>query len=145
MLKLLSRSSHLACAAVLLLSAAPVMAQTAQTSSSTTSQATGQVTSQVSTVAMAGTPVRVIPDDAQMARLELARPSASDPLQAKLDGKVHGVAPGLRIFSTDTMLMSPNVVAGKKLNVRYKLDIYGQLLTAWVLTDAEAKAWKAAH
>jgi hypothetical protein len=135
--KLLSRSSHLACAAVLLLSAAPVMAQTAQ--------ATGQVTTQVSTVAMAGTPVRVIPDDAQMARLELARPSASEPLQAKLDGKVHGVAPGLRIFSTDTMLMNPNVVAGKKLNVRYKLDLYGQLLTAWVLTDAEAKAWKAAH
>ncbi|MCA3234528.1 MAG: hypothetical protein INH06_19810, partial [Cupriavidus sp.] len=125
MLKLLSRSSHLACAAVLLLSAAPVMAQTAQ--------ATGQVTTQVSTVAMAGTPVRVIPDDAQMARLELARPSASEPLQAKLDGKVHGVAPGLRIFSTDTMLMNPNVVAGKKLNVRYKLDLYGQLLTAWVL------------
>ncbi|MCA3185850.1 MULTISPECIES: hypothetical protein [unclassified Cupriavidus] len=137
MLKLLSRSSHLACAAVLLLSAAPVMAQTAQ--------ATGQVTTQVSTVAMAGTPVRVIPDDAQMARLELARPSASEPLQAKLDGKVHGVAPGLRIFSTDTMLMNPNVVAGKKLNVRYKLDLYGQLLTAWVLTDAEVKAWKAAH
>ena len=135
--KLLSRSSHLACAAVLLLPAAPVIAQTAQ--------ATGQVTTQVSTVAMAGTPVRVIPDDAQMARLELARPSASEPLQAKLDGKVHGVAPGLRIFSTDTMLMNPNVVAGKKLNVRYKLDLYGQLLTAWVLTDAEAKAWKAEH
>jgi hypothetical protein len=29
--------------------------------------------------------------------------------------------------------------------VRYKLDLYGQLLTAWVMTDAEVKAWKAAH
>ena len=137
MLKLLSRSSHIACAAVLLLSVAPVMAQTVQT--------TGQVTTQVSSPAMAGTPVRVIPADAQMARLELARPSATDPLQAKLDGKVHGVAPGLRIFSAETVLMNPNTVAGKKLNVRYKLDLYGQLLTAWVLTDAEVKAWKAAH
>jgi len=141
MLKLLSRSSHIACAAVLLLSAAPAMAQTVQT----TTQTTGQVTTQVANLAMAGTPVRVIPDDAQMARLELARPTASDPLQAKLDGKTHGLAPGLRLFSTDTVLMNPNTVAGKKLNVRYKLDLYGQLLTAWVLTDAEVKAWKAAH
>ena len=125
MLKLFSRASHIACAAVLLLSAAPVLAQETQP--------------------MPGAPVRVIPADAPMARMELARPSATDPLQAKLDGKIVGVAPGLRIFSTETMLMNPATVAGRKLNVRYKLDLYGQLLTAWVLTDAEVKAWKAAH
>jgi hypothetical protein len=141
MLKPLSRSSHVACAAVLLLSAVPAMAQTAPTMS----QTTGPVTTQVTNLAVAGAPVRVIPADAPMARLELARPTATDPLQARLDGKAHGVAPGLRIFSTDTLLMNPNTVAGKKLDVRYKLDLYGQLLTAWVLTDAEVKAWKAAH
>ncbi|KAI3592466.1 hypothetical protein D9X30_2203 [Cupriavidus sp. U2] len=141
MLKPLSRSSHIACAALLLLSAVPAMAQTAQT----TAQSTGQVTTQVTNLTVAGAPVRVIPADAPMARLELARPTATDPLQAKLDGKAHGVAPGLRIFSADTVLVNPNAAAGKTLNVRYKLDLYGQLLTAWVLTDAEVKAWKAAH
>lgn len=133
MLKPLLRSSHIACAAVLLLSAASAMAQTTQATSETTSLGTP------------GAPVRVIPVDAPMARMELARPSAAEPLQVKLDGKTHTVAPGLRIFSTDTMLMNPNAVAGRKLNVRYKLDLYGQLLTAWVLTDAEVKAWKATH
>jgi hypothetical protein len=42
-----------------------------------------------------------------MARMELARPTDTDPLQAKLDGKAFGVAPGLRIFSTETLLMNP--------------------------------------
>nr|WP_235844680.1 hypothetical protein [Cupriavidus agavae] len=92
-----------------------------------------------------GTPVRVIPADAGMARMEMAPPSAAEPLRARLDGKVIGVAPGLRIFSTETLLLNPVAIAGKKLNVRYKLDLYGQLLTAWVMTDAEVKAWKAAH
>jgi hypothetical protein len=50
-----------------------------------------------------------------MARMELARSTDTDPLQAKLDGKVVGVAPGLRIFSTETLLMNPVTVAGKKL------------------------------
>ena len=56
-----------------------------------------------------------------------------------------GVAPGLRIFSTETLLVNPATIANKKLPVRYRLDLYGQLLTAWVMTDAEVKAWKAAH
>ncbi|GJG93905.1 hypothetical protein [Cupriavidus pauculus] len=132
--KLFSRSMHVACAAVLLFAVAPAMAQI-----------TTQATTQAVPTPVGGTPIRVIPADAPMARMELARPSATDPLQAKLDGKVHGVAPGLRLFSTDTALINPNTVAGKKLDVRYKLDLYGQLLTAWVLTDAEVKAWKAAH
>lgn len=131
MSKLFSRRLHAACAAVLLsvMPAVPALAQTTQDTSQSIS----------------GAPVRVIPADAPMARMEVARPAATDPLQAKLDGKIVGVAPGLRIFSTETLLLSPASLAGQKLNVRYKLDLYGQLLTAWVLTDAEAKAWKAAH
>jgi len=120
-----SRLSLVACTATLLMSMAPAMAQETQP--------------------LQGTPVRVIPADAPMARMELAPPTASEPMRAKLDGKTVGVAPGLRIFSTETLLMNPVTVAGKKTQVRYTLDLYGQLLTAWVLTDAEVKAWKAAH
>jgi hypothetical protein len=119
------RLSLVTCAATLLMSMAPAMAQDAQP--------------------ISGAPVRVIPADAQMARMEIVRSTDADPMRAKLDGKAIGVAPGLRIFSTETLLMNPVTVAGKKFPVRYKLDLYGQLLTAWVMTDAEVKAWKAAH
>ncbi|AVA37591.1 hypothetical protein FOB83_05205 [Cupriavidus metallidurans] len=122
---LFSRLSLVACAATLLMSVAPAMAQETQP--------------------IPGAPVRVIPADAMMARMEIVRSTDTDPMRAKLDGKAFGLAPGLRIFSTETLLMNPVTVAGKKFPVRYKLDLYGQLLTAWVMTDAEVKAWKAAH
>ncbi len=92
---------------------------------------------------VAGTPVRVIPADAPMARMVMAMPTASTPLTAKLDSKTVATAPGLRVFSTETQLLNPVVIAGKKLPVRYKLDLYGQLQTAWVLTDAGGQEWKA--
>ncbi|WP_316153033.1 hypothetical protein [Cupriavidus sp. BIC8F] len=104
----------LACAAALLLGAASAVAQ----------------------------PVRVIPDDAQAARLVIATPSAGAPQTATLDGKTVGVAPGLRLFGTDNQLLASAAVAGQKLPVRYKLDLYGQLLTAWVLSEPEQKALK---
>ncbi|KWR87349.1 hypothetical protein [Cupriavidus sp. IDO] len=88
-------------------------------------------------------PVRVIPDDAQQAKLVIAAPAANAPQSAKLDGRVVGVAPGLRLFGTDNQLLSTAAVAGQKLPVRYKLDLYGQLLTAWVLSEQEQKALKA--
>ncbi|MEK7694366.1 MAG: hypothetical protein AAB419_03020 [Pseudomonadota bacterium] len=122
---LFSRLSLVACAATLLMSVAPAMAQETQP--------------------IPGAPVRVIPADAMMARMEIVRSTDTDPMRAKLDGKAFGLAPGLRIFSTETLLMNPVTAAGKKFPVRYKLDLYGQLLTAWVMTDAEVKAWKAAH
>ena len=131
MSRLFSRLPRAACVATLLLAAAASEPSFAQSTQDAT--------------AIPGAPVRVIPADAAMARMELARPSATDPLQAKLDGKVVGVAPGLRIVSTETLLVNPAAIANKKLPVRYKLDLYGQLLTAWVMTDAEVKAWKAAH
>lgn len=87
-------------------------------------------------------PVRVIPEDAPAARLVLAAPSASAPQTATLDGKTVGVAPGVRLFGTDNQLLATAAVAGQKLPVRYKLDLYGQLLTAWVLSEPEQKALK---
>ncbi|WP_354683153.1 hypothetical protein [Cupriavidus necator] len=90
-----------------------------------------------------GQPVRVIPDDAQSAKLVIAAPAAGAPQTATLDGKTVGVAPGLRLFGTDNQLLPTSAVAGQKLPVRYKLDLYGQLLTAWVLSETEQKALKA--
>jgi hypothetical protein len=87
-------------------------------------------------------PVRVIPDDAVAARLVIAAPTAGAPQTATLDGKRVGVAPGLRLFGPDNQLLASATVAGQKLPVRYKLDLYGQLLTAWVLGEAEQKALK---
>lgn len=92
-----------------------------------------------------GAPVRAIPDDAGQARLVMAAPSASGPQTAKLGSKTVSMAPGLRVFSTDMQLTPVNALIGQKLEVRYRLDVYGQLLTAWIMTEVEYKAWKAAH
>ncbi|WP_020206597.1 hypothetical protein [Cupriavidus sp. WS] len=89
--------------------------------------------------ALAQVPLRVIPADAARAQLVLATPSASAPLSATLDGKAVGVAPGLRLFGTDNQLLPVAAVAGQKLPVRFRLDLYGQLLTAWVLSEQEQK------
>ncbi|SPC07110.1 hypothetical protein [Cupriavidus taiwanensis] len=94
------------------------------------------------TASAAAQPVRAIPDDAAAARLVIAAPSAGAPQTATLDGKRVGVAPGLRLFGTDNQLLASAAVAGQKLPVRYKLDLYGQLLTAWVLSEAEQQALK---
>lgn len=88
-------------------------------------------------------PIRVIPVDAPQAKLVVAAPSAGAPQTVTLDGKTFGVAPGLRVFSSDNELMNMAAIAGQKLPVRYKLDLYGQLLTAWVLSEQEQKALKA--
>ncbi|CAG9174602.1 hypothetical protein CURE108131_21440 [Cupriavidus respiraculi] len=85
-------------------------------------------------------PVRAIPADAPRAELVLATPTAAAPQTAMLDGKPFGVAPGLRLFGPDNQLLSTVAVAQRKLAVRYKLDLYGQLLTAWVLSEQEQKA-----
>jgi len=95
-------------------------------------------------VALAQTPIRVIPADAPVAKLVVAAPGTG-PQQVKLGDNVIGVAPGLRIFGPDNMLLNPLTVVGRKLPVRYKLDLYGQLLTAWVLNETELQALKASR
>jgi hypothetical protein len=88
-------------------------------------------------------PARSIPADAPRAELVLAVPSAAAPLSATLDGKTVGIAPGLRLFGPENQLLPTVAVAQRKLPVRYKLDLYGQLLTAWVLSEQEQKAMPA--
>lgn len=54
-------------------------------------------------------------------------------------------APGVRILSLDGRLLTPSTVIGQTFKVRYQLDLYQQLLTAWVVSDDDYKAAVAAQ
>ncbi|MCO5397299.1 hypothetical protein [Ralstonia soli] len=54
-------------------------------------------------------------------------------------------APGVRILSLDGRLLLPGSVIGQSFKVRYQLDLYQQLLTAWVVSDDDYKAAVAAQ
>ncbi|CAJ0683909.1 hypothetical protein [Ralstonia mannitolilytica] len=54
-------------------------------------------------------------------------------------------APGVRILSLDGRLLPPGSVVGQTFKVRYQLDLYQQLLTAWVVSDEDYKAAVAAQ
>ena len=54
-------------------------------------------------------------------------------------------APGVRILSLDGRLQPPGSVIGQTFKVRYQLDLYQQLLTAWVVSDDDYKAAVAAQ
>jgi hypothetical protein len=54
-------------------------------------------------------------------------------------------APGVRILSLDGRLLPPGSVVGQTFKVRYQLDLYQQLLTAWVVSDDDYKAAVAAQ
>ena len=54
-------------------------------------------------------------------------------------------APGLRILSLDGRLLPTSTVVGQTFKVRYQLDLYQQLLTAWIVSDVDYKAAVAAQ
>lgn len=54
-------------------------------------------------------------------------------------------APGVRILSLNGLLTQPSTVVGQTFKVRYQLDLYQQLLTAWVVSDDDYKAAVAAQ
>ena len=54
-------------------------------------------------------------------------------------------APGVRILSLDGRLLPTGSVVGQTFKVRYQLDLYQQLLTAWVVSDDDYKAAVAAQ
>ncbi|MGM3275430.1 hypothetical protein [Ralstonia sp. 24A2] len=54
-------------------------------------------------------------------------------------------APGVRILSLNGLLTQPSAVIGQTFKVRYQLDLYQQLLTAWVVSDDDYKAAVAAQ
>jgi hypothetical protein len=77
---------------------------------------------------------RVLPADAKRSQLTVTSNTT-----ATVGDQTLRFAPGLRIISQENRLLRPQQLAGQTLTVRYKLDLYGQLLTAWVLTDEELR------
>lgn len=62
--------------------------------------------------------------------------AASD---AELNGRPVRMAPGMRLFSTQNTLVMAHNVLGQKFTVNYLIEnSTGMLLTAWILSNAEA-------
>lgn len=58
---------------------------------------------------------------------------------AEIDGRPVRLAPGLRLFSPQNTLVLAHNAVGKQLTVNYVIESStGMLLTAWILTSAEA-------
>lgn len=58
---------------------------------------------------------------------------------ADVNGKALRMAPGMRLFNAENALVMLHTVIGQKLTVNYLIEqSTGLLLTAWVLSSAEA-------
>lgn len=54
-----------------------------------------------------------------------------------IDGKQMRLAPGARIFNTNNMTVTPNLVPAGTM-VRYELDAQGQIRTVWIVEATPA-------
>ncbi len=57
--------------------------------------------------------------------------------QAELNGQQISVGPGLRIYDLNNSIIMPASVQGKALRVAWQGGPNGEVIQAWVLTDAE--------
>ena len=59
--------------------------------------------------------------------------------EAEINGRTVRMAPGMRLFSPQNTLVMMHTVVGKPFTVNYLIEnSTGMLLTAWILTNAEA-------
>ena len=80
--------------------------------------------------------IRRIPPGARAGRFAITRFP-----QALLDRQAVILAPGVRILSTDNLLVVPSTLTGAAEQiVRYRLDPLNQVIEVWLLTPAEAEA-----
>ncbi|HWS74110.1 MAG TPA: hypothetical protein VN324_03105 [Quisquiliibacterium sp.] len=61
--------------------------------------------------------------------------------QARLDGKVVQLAPGVRIRNESNLLAMPSSIRGP-VAVRYRTEPTGQVVEAWILTAEELRIAK---
>lgn len=65
--------------------------------------------------------------------------TVQDGAMATLNGQPIRMAPGMRLFSPQNALVMRHTVQGQPLKVNYVIETStGMLLTAWILTQAEA-------
>ena len=81
---------------------------------------------------------RPIPDTARLAKLTLGVFP-----EAELDGKRVTLGPGVRIFSRDNMLVLPASQKDQTSVVAYVTGSLGEVITVWILNDAEVKQIRA--
>jgi hypothetical protein len=67
------------------------------------------------------------------------------PPEATLNGLPDRLSPGVRIRSTNNMLLLSGTIAGQALPVLYRRDTSGLIHEAWVLTPAEDSQLRAAE
>ena len=78
--------------------------------------------------------VRTFPDSALRGQLTLLGGQ-----EAQLNGQVVRMAPGMRLFSPQNTLVMLHTVQGQAYRVNYLIEnSTGMLLTAWILSEAEA-------
>ena len=63
--------------------------------------------------------------------------------EAELDGKRVTLGPGVRIFSRDNMLVLPASQKDQTSVVAYVTGSLGEVITVWILNDAEVKQIRA--
>ena len=60
--------------------------------------------------------------------------------EAEINGKAIRTAPGMRLFNPENALVMMHTIIGQKFTVNYVIEpSTGLLITAWVLSTAEAK------
>ena len=78
--------------------------------------------------------VRTLPEDAPVGRLTIGTLT-----EATIDDQRFRLAPGARIFSAANKTLVPGMVP-PDVTVRYRLDREGQIMTVWILDEAEQAA-----
>jgi hypothetical protein len=81
---------------------------------------------------------RPIPDTARLATLKLGVFP-----DAELNGKAIKLGPGARIFNRDNMLVIPAPLQGVTHAVAYVTGSLGEVISVWILNDAEVKQLRA--
>jgi hypothetical protein len=75
--------------------------------------------------------LRVFPANSRLGVLEVATAP-----EIRLNGVAARLAPGSLIRNLQNMIITPNTVAGPVI-VKYTLDVLGDVLYVWILSDAE--------
>lgn len=88
--------------------------------------------------AQAQVQARPIPETAKLAKLKLGVFP-----EAVLDGRKITLGPGVRIFNRDNMLVVPAALKDVTSVVAYTTGSLGEILTVWILDEAEVKRIRA--
>lgn len=82
--------------------------------------------------------IRPIPASAKLATLKLGVFP-----EAELNGKAVRLGPGTRIYNQDNIIVIPSTLLGVTTVVAYVTGTLGEVVSVWILKDAEIKEMRA--